>query len=83
MEALPPIGKEYHQRYKLVNDRLPKQVAERVAQQLSALLQWEQQMAEQQQQQQADLHLREQQVAEQQQQADLHLREQQVAEQQH
>ncbi|KAJ9532149.1 hypothetical protein QJQ45_003949 [Haematococcus lacustris] len=24
LEALPPIGKEYHQRYKLVNDRLPK-----------------------------------------------------------
>ncbi|KAJ9511850.1 hypothetical protein QJQ45_004557 [Haematococcus lacustris] len=24
LEALPPIGKEYQQRYKLVNDRLPK-----------------------------------------------------------
>ncbi|KAJ9533193.1 hypothetical protein QJQ45_018300, partial [Haematococcus lacustris] len=24
LEALPPIGNEYHQRYKLVNDRLPK-----------------------------------------------------------
>ncbi|KAJ9533732.1 hypothetical protein QJQ45_026814 [Haematococcus lacustris] len=24
LEALPPIGKEYHQRYKPVNDRLPK-----------------------------------------------------------
>ncbi|KAJ9532154.1 hypothetical protein QJQ45_003948 [Haematococcus lacustris] len=24
LEALPPIGKEYHQCYKLVNDRLPK-----------------------------------------------------------
>ncbi|KAJ9533194.1 hypothetical protein QJQ45_018301 [Haematococcus lacustris] len=24
LEALPPIGKEYHQRFKLVNDRLPK-----------------------------------------------------------
>ncbi|KAJ9506195.1 hypothetical protein QJQ45_000745 [Haematococcus lacustris] len=23
-EALPPTGEEYHQRYKLVNDRLPK-----------------------------------------------------------
>ncbi|KAJ9532120.1 hypothetical protein QJQ45_003837 [Haematococcus lacustris] len=27
LEALPPIGKEYHQRYKLVNDRLPKSLA--------------------------------------------------------
>ncbi|KAJ9519686.1 hypothetical protein QJQ45_013314 [Haematococcus lacustris] len=24
LEALPPIGDEYQQRYKLVNDRLPK-----------------------------------------------------------
>ncbi|GFH16131.1 hypothetical protein HaLaN_12496 [Haematococcus lacustris] len=24
LEALPPIGEEYQQRYKLVNDRLPK-----------------------------------------------------------
>ncbi|KAJ9508447.1 hypothetical protein QJQ45_011979 [Haematococcus lacustris] len=24
LEALPPVGKEYHQRYKLLNDRLPK-----------------------------------------------------------
>ncbi|KAJ9505420.1 hypothetical protein QJQ45_010343 [Haematococcus lacustris] len=24
LQALPPIGKEYQQRYKLVNDRLPK-----------------------------------------------------------
>ncbi|KAJ9518363.1 hypothetical protein QJQ45_010298 [Haematococcus lacustris] len=24
LEALPTVGKEYHQRYKLVNDRLPK-----------------------------------------------------------
>ncbi|KAJ9508462.1 hypothetical protein QJQ45_011994 [Haematococcus lacustris] len=24
LEALPPVGKEYQQRYKLVNDRLPK-----------------------------------------------------------
>ncbi|KAJ9533386.1 hypothetical protein QJQ45_026388, partial [Haematococcus lacustris] len=26
LEALPPIGKGYHQRYKLVNDRLPKKL---------------------------------------------------------
>ncbi|KAJ9513601.1 hypothetical protein QJQ45_006093 [Haematococcus lacustris] len=60
---------------------------QQVAQQLAAVLQREQQLTEQQQQLQADLHLREQEVAEQQhqlqqQQADLHLREQQVAEQQ-
>ncbi|GFH11225.1 hypothetical protein HaLaN_06694 [Haematococcus lacustris] len=24
LEALPPVGEEYQQRYKLVNDRLPK-----------------------------------------------------------
>ncbi|KAJ9517178.1 hypothetical protein QJQ45_009050 [Haematococcus lacustris] len=28
LEALPPIGKEYRQRYKRVNDRLPKGIAE-------------------------------------------------------
>ncbi|KAJ9512539.1 hypothetical protein QJQ45_018949, partial [Haematococcus lacustris] len=60
---------------------------QQVAQQLAAVLQREQQLTEQQQQLQANLHLREQEVAEQQhqlqqQQADLHLREQQVAEQQ-
>ncbi|KAJ9519609.1 hypothetical protein QJQ45_013374 [Haematococcus lacustris] len=60
---------------------------QQVAQQSAAVLQREQQLTEQQQQLKADLHLREQEVAEQQhqlqqQQADLHLREQQVAEQQ-
>ncbi|KAJ9512917.1 hypothetical protein QJQ45_029067 [Haematococcus lacustris] len=29
-EALPPIGKEYQQRYKRVNDRLPKRLQQRV-----------------------------------------------------
>ncbi|KAJ9526981.1 hypothetical protein QJQ45_025308 [Haematococcus lacustris] len=30
LEALPPVGKEYQQRYKLVNDRLPKGTSPRL-----------------------------------------------------